>query len=321
MASPDWDADASVVNPAPPDNTSEVPWADGACMATTGGTNDRVASSAQAPIVETVSETTDMDTLLAAAIQNTLHMGTDNKDAVDTPPTITEMFPSRPVAPPSTASAPASKKDRATPPNATTGQEKSAATAKPSYWKLAGRAIKKHKAGKMVLHGLRDGYEGTKKTLGIGVGRLEKTLGIGVGRLGICMEETRVYRAEEVVQGFVRMELTEPIAAHCLVMDLLGVRHGETGTETVHMFDYEIGGAQVYPCEGDFPFQVVIPRLQRRMSQETRDMFVGSLISSVQTIGAAMQDPIEWTLTATLHIPGRLSMSVTVRIHVALEDY
>jgi hypothetical protein len=309
MASPDWDADAMVVNPAPPDDTSEVPWADGEFMATTGGTNDRVASSAQAPMVETVSETTDMDTLLAAAIQNTLLVGTENNDAGNTP-TITHMFPSRPVAPPSTASAPATKEDRATPPNATTGQEKSTATAAPSYWKLAGRAIKKHKAGKRVLHGLRDGYEGTKKALGIGVGRLR-----------IYMEEARVYRSEEVVQGFVQMELTEPIAAHCLVVDLLGVRDGETGTETVHTFDYEIGGAQVYPCQGDFPFQVVIPRLQRRMSQETRNSFVGSLISSVQTIGAAMQDPIEWTLTATLHIPGRLNMSVTVRIHVADEDY
>ena len=212
---------------------------------------------------------------------------------------------------------------------------------RPSLWKLAGRSIRKTTVGKTILNGIRDTYDGTKKTLGI-----------GVGRIVICVAETRVYRAEEIVRGVVEMDLTEPIQANGLTVRLEGVqesmvlststvtsnsstssrggRHHSTTTtmpstskekRVVHKFSYDIGGTQEYDCKASFPFEVVIPRLQRPMSQETQQSLMGSLIKSVQSVGAAMQSPVEWTLIATLHIPGRLNLSTSTRIHVADEEY
>ena len=212
---------------------------------------------------------------------------------------------------------------------------------RPSLWKLAGRSIRKTTVGKTILNGIRDTFDGTKKTLGI-----------GVGRIVICVAETRVYRAEEIVRGVVEMDLTEPIQANGLTVRLEGVQesmvlttstvtnnsttssrggghHSTTTTmpstskekKVVYTFNYDIGGTQEYDCRASFPFEVVIPRLQRRMSQETQQSLMGSLIKSVQTVGAAMQSPAEWTLIATLYIPGRLPMSTSARIHVADEVY
>lgn len=367
MTSTDWEVDAVVVasGEAPLDD-SNVPLADCEFIATAADDNVRVPSSATPGTLHqsnVPSETTGTEALLAAAIQNTLRIGQETQQA-SSPGTSGEQLEPVPVSSsPNVRDTAAHKKsdpvstshptdpvkaapnDQEQPHDIPKAKEKDAPPApqqKPSYWKLAGRAIKKHKAGKIVLHGLKDGYEGTKNTVGAGYESTKKTLGIGVGRICIQVHEAKVYRPEDVVQGTVQMELTESIAAARLVIALKGVRKsavrvsstssgsqrqvssnsGGTRKDTVHSFAYEIGGAQDYPCQGDFPFQVVIPRLQRKMSADTRSTLVGGLISSVQSIGAAMQNPIEWTLTATLHIPGRLTnMSKTMPIHVADDDY
>ena len=78
---------------------------------------------------------------------------------------------------------------------------------------MAGRKIRQHQAGKVLLDGIRDGIDGTKKTLGI-----------AVGQIIVDFEQGKVYRPEEVVRGFVKMELTEPIQAKSLMVRLQGTR-------------------------------------------------------------------------------------------------
>lgn len=107
------------------------------------------------PSAEHPYTTTGLDSVLAAAVENTLNI----KKAPDT-------------------TAPSTTADLMEPP-----REKKE---KPSYWKLAGRAIKKTKAGKAVLNGIRDGLDGTVRTFGI-----------GVGEINICVDE-KVYRPEEI---------------------------------------------------------------------------------------------------------------------------
>ena len=187
-------------------------------------------------------------------------------------------------------------------------------------WKMAGRKIRQHQAGKVLLDGIRDGIDGTKKTLGI-----------GVGQIIVDFEQGKVYRPEEVVKGFVKMELTEPIPAKSLMVRLQGTREctkvvvnpktGVKGTKrerrVVHSTDYQISGQQSYPCNGNVPFQVVVPRLRHEMNREEKNTLVGSIISSVQMVNDAMKSPIVWSIYATLVIPGRLNMSSkSCRIHV-----
>lgn len=182
----------------------------------------------------------------------------------------------------------------------------------PGLWKLAGRKIRQYKAGKVLLNGIRDGMENAKKSLGI-----------GAGKIVVCVPPT-VIQPENPVSGQVEFQLTEPIRANRLVIKLQGIQEQyrpflfatnsvvERRLHTVYEKDYKIAGKQEYFTHASFPFQVPIPRLQQIVSEEAGNTMTRSIPSASQAISST----IEWSLIATLIIPGRLNMSHTVHINV-----
>mmetsp|Transcript_12930 Transcript_12930/g.35793 ORF Transcript_12930/g.35793 Transcript_12930/m.35793 type:complete len:390 (+) Transcript_12930:44-1213(+) len=294
-----------------------------------GSQSPPLAKTSSPPANNEVDDSTlDPNSILAQSIQNTLKFSNE-KPAADSGEN------TRPTETP---------KDE-NPQNSTSSSnnDNETATTKkgdPGLWKLAGRKIKKYKVGKTILSGIKDGYDTTKKTLGI-----------GVGHIVICVPTHQLYQPEGTVRGTINFDLTEPIAADALVLELKAFQQptdlsgsmGSSSSRTrtsgtnrqghrpsqqrprqptqVYRMEYGIAGKQEYATQSRFHFEVVIPRLRRQMSEETKNTLVGSMISSVQAISASLSSPVEWYLVANLIIPGRLNMSHKVRIQVAEEKY
>jgi hypothetical protein len=190
------------------------------------------------------------------------------------------------------------------------------------YWKKIGRSVKYE--ARAVGRTIRRAKNETKKVLGIGIGCIR------------IHADAMQYRLGDIVDGALLLQLTDPIPASRLVVQIRAFRtekkivldsngrpHTRTSNKTLHQLERQLDGKRTYLSGQQFHFSLQIPsqiESQFQLSKDLSGTRIGNVLSVAnavhQSVRSMTDSTIHWTLSAYLEIPWKVNLTRVVQLNV-----
>jgi hypothetical protein len=146
------------------------------------------------------------------------------------------------------------------------------------------------------------------------VGRATTGLGLGDLRIELAQRTAVAYTGDEL-RGTLKLALTEPTEAKCLMVGLratqksvsygkdpTGVRTATASTVERYRFDLEVGGARRYH-QDVIEFALTVPPDALDHGVKLPDGKLGDVARAVSAVVSPSASPLQWQVVAWLDIP------------------
>ena len=134
-----------------------------------------------------------------------------------------------------------------------------------------------------------------------------------------------MFQAGDVIQGIVKVQLTESIHGKSLTVQLQAYHEssGWDGNSTnllpndpLYNRACQVSSSQMFEPGTHFSFQLKIPRIERKSKKAVADNEIGKFLAAVDSACSACPNTIKWYVSAHLAIPRRVGLRKQVSISV-----